>query len=96
MADDPPTAQSSINPARYFFGPPTRGVAIASQELLLRAGLDRPPPTGWLSREEGNVFELVTGVHTRFLGDIGPKSARRDIMKLRLDEPNYNKWCSFL
>jgi hypothetical protein len=56
-----------------WFTPLARGVAIASQELLLRADLDRPRPTGWRSTEEGNVFELVTGVHTRFLGDIGPR-----------------------
>jgi hypothetical protein len=38
-------------------------------------------------------FEKMEGLRELFA--LSSPSARRDIMKMRLDEHTYNKWCSF-
>jgi hypothetical protein len=57
-----------------WFVPGARGVAIASETLLLKASAGNGScPAGWLSKDSGNVFERHTGLHSQFVGDIGPK-----------------------
>lgn len=42
---------------------------------------------------EQPLFDKMEGLRELFA--LSSPSARRDIMKMQLDEPNYNKWCSF-